>query len=107
MILMKSHAKTTGKEIILQTAKADVSNINNTSSAKCRLLFDSGSQRTYIDEKVSKALKLRPIRQERIIINTFRNTQSSLQVLDVVQLKVKHKSENLFVYIAVNMFSNT
>jgi hypothetical protein len=44
---------------------------------RTRILFDSGSQRTYISEKVRNRLKLKAIRSERVIIKTFGQSEAS------------------------------
>ena len=57
------HTNNTDKGILLQTAKATIFDVPGNNSATCRVLFDSGSQRTYVDEKVARVLKLKPIRR--------------------------------------------
>ena len=42
-----------------------------------RIQFDSGSQRTYISEKVRNRLKLKALRSERVIIKTFGQGEDS------------------------------
>ena len=59
------------KSILLQSARADVFNIETKSSVKTRILFDTGSQWCYINEKVHKHLNLKTIRTEKILIKTF------------------------------------
>ena len=65
-----------------------------------RILFDTGSQRTYITENLRKLLKLKTIRTENIIINTFGKLhEPKLETLDVVQAKVKHRFTNEYTFI--------
>ena len=65
-----------------------------------RILFDSGSQRFYISETVWNKLKLKTVRTERVIINTFGQTGGSeVRKLDVVQFNVKHRTDSLFTTI--------
>ena len=48
----------------------------------------------------SKYLKLETIRTESVIINTFGTShESKLETIDVVQLKVKHRYQNSFIFI--------
>ena len=61
--------------ILLQTAKAKVSDTNNLSTINARVLFDSGSQRSYVSDSVCKALKLKFIRKERVLIKVFGQTK--------------------------------
>jgi hypothetical protein len=42
-----------------------------------RILFDSGSQRTYISEKVRNRLRLKALRSEKVIIKTFGQSEAS------------------------------
>ena len=41
------------------------------------IIFDSGSQRSYITDDLCKRLKLPVIRKEKIVIKTFRNVDLS------------------------------
>ena len=50
------------KSILLQTPRADVFNIETKSSVKTQILFDTGSQQCYVNEKVRKHLNLKTIR---------------------------------------------
>ena len=57
--------------------------------SNARLLFDSGSQRSYITKSLKGCLKLRCVRKERLIIKTFGVNESCLEDIEVVQLKVR------------------
>ena len=59
------------KYFLLRTAKADVFNIETKSSVKTQILFDTKSQRCYVNEKVCKHLNLKTIRTEKKLIKTF------------------------------------
>ena len=88
------------KSILLQTARADVFNIETKSSVKTRILFDTGSQRCYVNEKVRKHLNLKTIRTEKTLIKTFGQINDfKMQVLDVVQLKIKHQFEEKYNFV--------
>ena len=69
------------------------------SECRVRVLFDSGSQRTYVTEAVRKLLHLKFCRKERFILNTFGQVSSTLKMLDVVQLCVKHKDFSSSTFI--------
>ena len=85
---------------MLQTARADVFNIETKSSVKTRILFDTGSQRCYVNEKVRKHLNLKTIRTEKTLIKTFGQINDfKMQVLDVVQLKIKHQFEEKYNFV--------
>ena len=89
------------KGTLLQTAKGKVAGINTDETwTTTRILFDTGSQRTYLAENLRKHLKLETIRTENVIINTFGTShESKLETLDVVQLKIKHRYENRCIFI--------
>lgn len=47
-----------GELVLMQTAKAQVCNSDHGTGIETRILFDSGSQRTYISENLDDKLKL-------------------------------------------------
>ena len=65
-----------------------------------RLLFDSGSQRSYISAKARDTLQLKTLWTEKVIIKTFGpGNDSKIQKLDVIQVNIKDKFENRFTLI--------
>jgi len=85
--------------VLLQTASAVISDTSGVRKKYTRILFDSGSQRSYISQDLCKSLKLKPLRSEKIIIKTFGDDNSKVQNLDVYQLKVRHINRNEFCFI--------
>ena len=85
--------------ILLQTALSKVYNTEENVSRDARLLFDGGSQRTYITEELKNSLNLHPIRTETIVMKRFASDEGVLKTLDVVQLCVRGKIKNVNVYI--------
>ena len=61
----------TKKSILLQTAEAMVGATNGKQFIKKRILFDNGSQRTYITDELRRKLGLEVIGKESIFIKTF------------------------------------
>lgn len=59
----------TSNHVFLQTATANVSNQNY--SKKLRILFDLGSQLSYITPTAAKSLHLSPVDQRNVCIKTF------------------------------------
>ena len=53
------------KVALLQTAKACAGNLNETKKSTLCMLFDSGSQRTFLNENVKELLNLKSIRKEK------------------------------------------
>ena len=58
-------------QVLMQTATVTVKNRKHNSSASVRLVLDSGSQRSYITEKLAKVLKLTLDRTEKLSVVTF------------------------------------
>ena len=86
--------------ILMQTAKAHIFDVNSSNFCLSRILFDTGSQRSYVSVNVQKKLRLKVIRQERLVIKTFGDDfNSEVRNLDVVQVKVKHKESDDYTFI--------
>ena len=66
------HASCDKSAILLQTARADILPVDGSEEVSTRILFDSGSQRSYISEKVRSRLKLQTIRTEKVVINSLK-----------------------------------
>ncbi|MCP4479237.1 MAG: DUF1759 domain-containing protein, partial [Planctomycetaceae bacterium] len=65
-------ATTSTKNIVLmQTATAFVVNGENGERTKATILFDSGSQKSYVTKDLMNRLKLKPRKTEAINLNTF------------------------------------
>ena len=74
--------------ILLQTATAVVSNINNSETLTTNLILDSGSQRSYTSPELRHKLNLPKLRTERLLIKTFGNTNFKCQNVDIVPLNI-------------------
>ena len=79
--------------ILLQTASVSVCGVDNNKLDNVPLLFDCGSQRSYVRNKLRKQLKLPTLTSERISINTFGNKESVTKMADVVPLKFALKDK--------------
>ena len=92
---------TESNNVLLQTACAEITNERECPFEKVRILFDSDSQRSYLNEQVRKKSNLKTIRKERLFIKTFANDSSFFKELDVVEVKLKilNKSFNLEVLV--------
>jgi len=71
-----------GDSVALQTA---LGSVNDKREGKVRVLFDSGSHRSFITAKAVKALGLRPVRRETLVINAFGCRESEEKERDVVE----------------------
>ena len=54
-----------------------------------RILLDSGSQRSYITNSLKVKLKLVPLRQERLALNTFGNTKCKRENCDLIAVTLQ------------------
>ena len=76
---------TNRNNILMQTATASVSNLEkNSVPTDVKVIFDSGSQRTYVNEALCERLKLQVIRSERIIVKTFGNNKFRQELLMLI-----------------------
>ena len=85
--------------VLLQTASAECSDVSDLMTRQTRILFDSGSQRSYASLDLCKKLGLKALRKERVNIKTFGDDDWKIRVLEVFQMKVKHKNGNSFCLI--------
>ena len=60
-----------GSHVMMQTATTIVTNTPGNQLMSIRMILDSGSQRTYITEKLAKSLKLNLSPPERVTVVTF------------------------------------
>lgn len=67
-----------GEMVLMQTAKTEIRNPQRKIGQVSRVLFDSGSQRTYISESLAKQLKLKGEREEEIKLITFGSEKPKL-----------------------------
>ena len=73
----------TRNNILLQTARSKAYTANN-QLVPVYVLLDSGSQRSYITNSLKVRLKLEPLSQERLALNTFGNTGCMREGCDLV-----------------------
>ena len=51
-------------------------------------MFDSGSQRIYVNEHWKQILNLKTLRTEKLILKTFGNEKPTEKLFDVVKIKL-------------------
>ena len=73
---------------LLQTAYSKVFNNKLSLSSTAQIMFDSGSQKSYITADLKKKLHLKTICNEKIVIKTFGSTEGKVSIVDVVNLKI-------------------
>ena len=85
--------------ILLQTARALVSRVDGNYEINARILFDSGSQRSYVTSNLKDHLELPSVRKEKLLIKTFGNECEQITDCEVVQLRVKPLYDDLSIYL--------
>ena len=75
------HVKSNVSCVLLQTAVVVVKNPKDSKELKITVLFDNGSQHSYIFNRVANFLNLSSESVEKICISTFGNNQPSNQKL--------------------------
>ena len=79
-----------GMHVFLQTAQVNVSIPGKelSHSLTVRAIFDTGAQRSYINQKVVNTLKLKTVRTERLKIATFGDQNQELEAVNLVELSL-------------------
>ena len=80
-----------GDRVALQTALAKV---NAKKESKVRVLFDTGSHRSFISAKVVSKLGLRPVRSEQLGIKPFGSVNAEYRMRDIVEVSLYSLSGN-------------
>ena len=76
--------------VLLQTAKGYISAISNQKqSAVARIIFDSGSQRSYISQRLRDHLSLPMVGNEILTIKTFGKDEGQTQSFDITEFSVR------------------
>ena len=91
--------------VLLQAARANA--VNGSTSVPVRILFDTGSQRSYGANNVTKKLGLNPIKRKtlnlNLNLNTFGNNKSKRQSCQLFQFHIqKPKSGETIELRAIN-----
>ena len=85
--------------VFLQTARAKITSVDKRNCQNFRILFDNGSQLSYISPQGAKNLNLKLLGKKNIVVKIFGNVKT-LKKLDMLQFAVKSKGENLNIYIS-------
>ena len=87
------------QSILLQAVFVKVLNTEEKHFANCRVIFDSGSQRTCCTQALKDKLNLKPIRSELFLKRRFATEKGVLKEIDVVQIYLKSKTKSTNVNI--------
>ena len=72
--------------VLLQTARAVASNEDGTKTKDVRILFDNGSQRSYVTNTLKSQLNLGTMKKETLHLNTFGEQNFRKQDCDMVKI---------------------
>ena len=86
--------------VLLQTAIATIKNPGNPEiTGNARIIFDSGSQRSFVTNRLKDSLKLPIVGRESMIIKAFGSDSNDVQICDLTTLKIKNRLSDLSVDI--------
>lgn len=94
------------KRVLMQTAVTNLTSPDGSKSIPVRILFDTGSSRSYINQSVSDKLGLGHERVEEISVATFGSTKRVTKKFPIVQANVTLKSggkENVSLNVTDNI----
>ena len=91
-------------DVLLQTATTIATNHDRSKSVPVRILFDNGSQRSYVTDSLKSKLGLSSTSSETLHLNTFGENAYRKQRCQVVTLPLKTKTDE-FVEISALSFS--
>ena len=85
-------SSTGAKSVLLQTARAMFYNPRNPDSrVELRILFDGGSQRSYITERARRMLNVDPKGEQQLLIAAFGSARGGLKVCPIVEVGIMLK----------------
>lgn len=82
------HSKSRGT-VLLQTAQAMAVNNQNSANTNVSILLDTGSQQSYVTNRLKTKLNLSPVKSETLHLNTFGEESYKKQQCDVVNLHLQ------------------
>ena len=78
--------------VLLQTVRAVAT--NGSRSKPVRILFDTGSQQSYVTNDLAKQLKLTPLKRETLHLNTFGNSQTKRENYELFKFNIRSMRGN-------------
>ena len=97
----------TRDSILLQTAQIYIHAVNAKEKIRARLLFDTGSQHSYISRDIARCLNLPILGQESLDVKVFGSNYSQVSDYDIVQFAVESVKRDFSVtmeaYSALNI----
>ena len=80
--------------ILLQTTAVRLTNKDNSKSVKVRVLFGSGSQESYVTQRIVDCLELQKITSESINVSVFGQSNSISKNINILSFCMSGVSEN-------------
>ena len=93
-------AKSKGS-VLLQTATAEATNQDGSKSTSIKILFDSGSQRSYVTENLKTRLGLKSTKTDTLHLNTFGDDNYRKQKCEVLSLPLRDINNDEIAAITV------
>ena len=87
-----------GNNVLLQTARAKVSSTNERKCENLRILFDSGSQHSYISPAARQRLDLEKLNSTDMNVNVF-GGGGNVKKMDCVKFAVKSSNGGKSIYV--------
>ena len=88
---------------MLQTADIVLGNPSNKKQVKTKVLFDQGSQRSYVTKRIKNVLGLTVIAEETISISTCVNKSCENSKLETVSINLKGTSNFQFSIYTIDL----
>ena len=91
---------TTQDTILLQSALVDVA--AGSRSCQARLLFDSGSQRTFISQDLANKIGAQPFKKEELLMTTFRHNKRTKAAFEMVRVCLMADGKGIIINALVS-----
>ena len=86
--------------VLLQTART-FAHASDGEAVPVRVLFDNGSQRSYLTNSLKTRLGLKPLKKEIVNLNVFGSDSFRRQTCDLVKVKLQGRSNEMFEIVAL------
>ncbi|CAB4006955.1 G2 M phase-specific E3 ubiquitin- ligase, partial [Paramuricea clavata] len=93
---------TSKRHVLLQTARAVATNEDGSKTCPVRILFDSGSQRSYLTDDLKRKLNLNPIKTETLYLNTFGDSKHERKSCQLFNLNLRDRDNEITPIWALN-----
>ena len=85
--------------VLLQTAEAVMSDTSERISQPVKILLDSGSQRTYVTQKMVKKLNLQPVGSKQMTVKTFGDPDGKPGLYSEYRFCIKNTKRGINLYM--------